>query len=424
MADDIAIKVENLSKCYQIYGHPRDRLLQMLFRNRKRFYQEFWALKNVSFEVKKGETLGIIGRNGSGKSTLLQIICGVLAQSNGNISVNGRVAALLELGSGFNPEFTGIENVKLYASVLGLSSQEFSERMPEVLSFAGIGDFVHQPIKTYSSGMVVRLAFSAIIHMDPEILVVDEALAVGDTAFQQKCLNRIRQMQDNGISVILVTHSTNTVIEFCDRAIFLKCGKIMVDGPCREVVRAYTDDLVDQEGGSTKHTHTPLVLAAPEESSKTKDDDTNSGFISLGDKNPLEILDVSFTNVLGESIICANYGDTLEVSVKIKANRYIENPACGIQISSVDGITLWSATSQSLGVMMESIRPGLYTLSWQLDMMFGGGRYIYAIGVGEVVDGEYRRYHRLDCAGHVDIIPQKNQGAGCLAPAPRLIFKS
>ena len=176
MSSDIAIKVENLSKCYQLYEKPRDRLLQMLFRGHRQYYREFWALRDVSFEVKKGETIGIIGRNGSGKSTLLQMICGTLNPTSGSIQTHGRIAALLELGSGFNPEFTGRENVYMNASVLGLSKEEVDARFDEIVAFADIGDFIEQPVKTYSSGMYVRLAFAVIAHVDADILVIDEAL--------------------------------------------------------------------------------------------------------------------------------------------------------------------------------------------------------------------------------------------------------
>lgn len=200
---DIAIKVENLSKCYPIFDTPRDRLKQMIIPRLQRaygfsprkYYREFWALRDVSFEVKRGETVGIMGRNGSGKSTLLQLICGTLAPTGGSLEVNGRIAALLELGSGFNPDFTGRENVYLNASVLGLSQQEIEARFQSIADFAEIGDFIEQPTKTYSSGMIVRLAFAVAINVDPEILIVDEALSVGDELFQRKCFARIESIK-------------------------------------------------------------------------------------------------------------------------------------------------------------------------------------------------------------------------------------
>jgi lipopolysaccharide transport system ATP-binding protein len=237
-AADIAIKVENLSKCYQIYDRPQDRLLQMLVRGRKQYFREFWALKDVSFEIKKGETVGIIGRNGSGKSTLLQMICGTLNPTSGNIQTNGRIAALLELGSGFNPEFTGRENVYMNASVLGLSNKEIDARFNDIVAFADIGDFIEQPVKTYSSGMMVRLAFAVIVHVDADILVVDEALAVGDAIFVQKCNRFIRNFVEKG-TLLFVSHAIQSVLELCDRSIWLKHGEVSQDDDAKEVVRHY-----------------------------------------------------------------------------------------------------------------------------------------------------------------------------------------
>lgn len=241
MLSDFAIKVENLSKCYHIYDQPRDRLMQMLTRGRKQYYREFWALKDVSFEIKKGETFGIIGRNGSGKSTLLQMICGTLNPTTGTIQTNGRVAALLELGSGFNPEFTGRENVYLNASVLGLNNKEIDERFDKIAEFADIGDFIEQPIKTYSSGMIVRLAFAVIAHVDADILVIDEALAVGDTVFTQKCMRCIREFKKNG-TLLFVSHDQNAVSNLCDEVLWLSNGNLVNKGTTAEILTKYHID--------------------------------------------------------------------------------------------------------------------------------------------------------------------------------------
>lgn len=239
MCSDIAIKVESLSKCYEIYEKPRDRLLQMLARGRKRYFREFWALKDVTFEIKQGETVGIIGRNGSGKSTLLQIICGTLNPSGGQVQTVGRVAALLELGSGFNPEFTGRENVYLNGAVLGLSEPEIDSRFDDIVAFAAIGGFIDQPVKTYSSGMLMRLAFAVIAHVDADILVVDEALSVGDAVFVQKCNRFLKQFIEQG-TLLFVSHSMQSVLELCDRAIWLKDGEPQHDGEAKKVVRYYS----------------------------------------------------------------------------------------------------------------------------------------------------------------------------------------
>ncbi|HAI94608.1 MAG TPA: ABC transporter ATP-binding protein [Xanthomonadaceae bacterium] len=244
MSSEVAISVKNLSKSFSIYETPRDRLKQFILprlqravgMQPRRYFREFHALENVSFILNRGETVGIIGRNGAGKSTLLQIICGTLAATHGNVVVNGRVAALLELGAGFNPEFTGRENVFLNGELLGLSSTEMLRRFPEIEEFAGIGQFIDQPIKTYSSGMYVRLAFAVQACVDPEILIVDEALSVGDIGFQYKCYKRMEELRRKGVTILMVTHSTGSILEYADRCIVMDGGKIQTD--TRDVLAA------------------------------------------------------------------------------------------------------------------------------------------------------------------------------------------
>ena len=244
--NDIAIRVENLSKCYQIYDTPRDRLKQFILPRvhhltgqiPRQYFREFWALKDVSFEVKKGETIGIIGRNGSGKSTLLQLICGTLSPTSGSITTHGRIAALLELGSGFNPEFTGRENVYMNASVLGLSKEEIDQCFDDIVMFADIGGFIEQPVKVYSSGMYARLAFAVAVNVEPEILVVDETLAVGDILFQAKAIQRMRELMDR-CTVLFVSHSLATVKSFCNRAILVDQGCAIRDDRAPDVCDFY-----------------------------------------------------------------------------------------------------------------------------------------------------------------------------------------
>lgn len=246
MSSDIIIKVDGLSKCYQIYDQPQDRLKQfissrlqrLIKQTHKQYYQEFWALNDVSFEVKKGETVGIIGANGSGKSTLLQLVCGILTPTSGSITTHGRIAALLELGSGFNSEFTGRENVYMYAAVLGLSKEEVDYRFADIAAFADIGSFMEQPVKTYSSGMYVRLAFAVIAHVDAEILVIDEALSVGDAIFTQKCMRFIRAFQEKG-SLLFVSHDMGSIASLCQRAIWLDQGRKNMLGGAQSVSQAY-----------------------------------------------------------------------------------------------------------------------------------------------------------------------------------------
>ena len=257
-SNDIAIRVSNLSKCYQIYDTPRDRLKQFIMprirrvagKQQKQYFREFWALKDVSFEIKKGETVGIIGRNGSGKSTLLQMICGTLTPTSGSIQTNGRIAALLELGSGFNPEFTGRENVYMNAAVLGLTEDEVDARFDDIVAFADIGDFIEQPVKTYSSGMYVRLAFAVSVHTKPDILVVDEALSVGDIAFQNKCIEKIQSLKKTGTCILFVSHDLSAIQILCDRVLWIKTGSLRLAGYSVDVCQEYYVDTTKQNSNT------------------------------------------------------------------------------------------------------------------------------------------------------------------------------
>lgn len=259
-SENCSIRVAGLAKRYEIYSQPSDRLRQMFLpkmqrwsgKPQRQYFHEFWALQGISFDVRRGETVGIVGRNGSGKSTLLQIICGTLTPTSGHVEAHGRVAALLELGSGFNPEFSGRENVYLNATVLGLSRDEIDARFDDIAAFADIGEFIEQPVKTYSSGMYVRLAFAVAINADPEILVVDEALSVGDEAFQRKCFARINKIRENGATILFVSHSAGMVTELCDRAILMDGGELLAQGTPKAIVSQYHKLLYADAGNFEK----------------------------------------------------------------------------------------------------------------------------------------------------------------------------
>lgn len=423
-SDDFVIEVQGLSKSYLIYETPRDRLKQFIVPKlyeamgltSRNYYTDFHALEDVSFTVGRGETVGIIGRNGCGKSTLLQMVCGTLTPTSGRVVTRGRIAALLELGSGFNPEFTGRENVYLNAAILGLSQSEIDARYDSIARFADIGRFIDQPIKTYSSGMVVRLAFATAIHVDPDILVVDEALSVGDTAFQAKCLNRIRKMQREGVSILLVTHSSNTLVEYCDRGIYLRRGRLVMDAACRDVVKAYADDVVAEEGG--------ISFSKIGEQAESAQDSPETAVVSVIDidesmgNGSMSIVSVATQNLEGTTVAAVEYGARFKVKVRVNVSEPIDAPCFGVQISSVDGIILWSATTQSMNQQVPPMEPGVYELEWNLQANFSGNRYVLAIGVGAILNGEYRRLHRLSYAGHIDVIPLVNSGGGWLAPLP------
>jgi lipopolysaccharide transport system ATP-binding protein len=238
------IAIENLGKCYEIYAKPRDRLLQTLLRGRRKFYGEFWALRDVTFDIGAGEKVGIVGRNGAGKSTLLQLIAGTLTPTVGRVAVHGRVAALLELGAGFNPEFSGRENVRLNAAILGLTEGEIDDRFDAIAQFADIGAFLEQPVKTYSSGMYARLAFAVAAHVEPDVMIVDETLSVGDIKFQNKCLRKLVEFADRGTTILFVTHSVEMVRSFCDRAIWLHDGRVHLEGLPAEIGRRYVNFMI------------------------------------------------------------------------------------------------------------------------------------------------------------------------------------
>lgn len=260
---EVVISVQGLGKSYQMYERPSHRLLQGLFGKRRSYYKHFWALRNTSFEVRRGETLGVIGRNGSGKSTLLQMIAGTLTPTEGSVAVNGRVAALLELGSGFNPDFTGRENVYLNATILGLSRAQIDARLQSILEFADIGEFIDQPVRSYSSGMVVRLAFAVIVHVDADILIIDEALSVGDAFFSQKCMRFLRNFQKNG-TLLFVSHDAAAVTNLCARALWLEGGSPRLVGTAQEVVEAY---MTEQHAAERKHLeHEQIQVIEPKRS--------------------------------------------------------------------------------------------------------------------------------------------------------------
>ena len=355
-SNDFTIRVTNLSKRYEIYANPRDRLKQFIAprlqrlagQSPKQYFREFWALKDVSFEIKKGETVGIIGRNGSGKSTLLQMICGTLTPTKGSIQTNGRIAALLELGSGFNPEFTGRENVYMNASVLGLSKAQIDARFDAIAAFADIGQFIDQPAKTYSSGMYVRLAFAVIAHVDADILVVDEALAVGDAVFTQKCMRFIRRFQENG-TLIFVSHDTASVQNLCKSGIWLKNGKIEQIGTAKFVSEAYLQyTLQEIYGEESKLTSMKPAAIGDEVCAVESSPDTESlpaidygAVASVRDNinaakgwktGQADIVSVSLTRLSPGPEGVFEGGERVRMTVRAKAHEPLQNPILGFLV--------------------------------------------------------------------------------------------
>lgn len=381
MSSEFVIKVENASKCYQIYEHPRDRLKQFILprlqsalgRSPETYCREFWALKNVSFEVEKGEAIGVIGRNGSGKSTLLQMICGTLNPTSGNIFADGRIAALLELGSGFSPDFTGRENVYMNAAVLGLSKEEIDFKYGEILDFAGIGEFIEQPVKTYSSGMMLRLAFAVQVCIEPEILVVDEALAVGDALFQKRCFERMERLRNNGTTLLFVSHDQESVRTLTNRSVFLHQGCVQFIGNSAAAILEYRKLLHEEE----THFLNESALRLKEKASKSRAERTRlaaatetsncpanqssrapvadmarSGTMSFGDLEA-EVLKVVVLSAEGDE--CAHFGprDHVRIIVTCVAHTALDQLNVSLRIRNREGVKLysWGTLNQDIAIL-------------------------------------------------------------------------
>lgn len=373
MSSDIAVRVEQLSKCYEIYAQPRDRLLQMLFRGRKQFFREFWALRDVSFEIRRGETVGIVGRNGSGKSTLLQLLCGTLYPTFGRVAIQGKVAALLELGAGFNPEFTGRENIFLCASLYGLSKEQIEERFDQIAAFADIGNFIDQSVKTYSSGMFVRLAFAVQVHLDPEIFVIDEALAVGDQRFVQKCYRKLEALKEGGTSLLFVSHDTTAVKMLCDRAMWIHDGRLREIGDASRAVDCYrnwADGVSD-------------VAQA----------NVNSDFASIGARIAVDL--VKLKSMHGAESSSFMHGETVSLEVLIRNLTVVPSSLMrfGFSIRNNRGVEICSSNTQDYeanflapdvgsSLLLEArfelplLAAGQYALSLSVDSLGPEGEYL------------------------------------------------
>ncbi|WEJ71899.1 ABC transporter ATP-binding protein [Pseudomonas sp. PSE14] len=366
--NEITINAEGLSKCFHIYNRPRDRLkqaiipkLQKLHGSKpKNYAQEFWALSNVSFQLRKGEAIGIIGRNGAGKSTLLQLLCGTLSPTHGNVEVNGRVAALLELGSGFNPEFSGRENVYMNAMLLGLTKEQVDARFEQIEAFAEIGQFIDQPVKNYSSGMFVRLAFAVVAHVDADVLIIDEALAVGDALFTQKCMRFIRKFRENH-TLLFVSHDISSVMNLCDKAIWLEKGELVAYGPSKEVCEKYVNSLLQaqaiDESNSTSILPKERIDRVKANSLQWRDQ--RSDFINSSNlRNDLEIFkfspsdkdystqdttitDVKFLDSSGHPLTWSVGGEKVCLRIEVETKRQIPKPIIGFSVKDRLGQSLF-----------------------------------------------------------------------------------
>lgn len=386
MCSEIAIKIENLSKIYQIYEQPRDRLKQfvmprlqrMLGIQSKQYYRDFWALKDVYFEIKKGETVGIIGRNGSGKSTLLQIICGTLNHSGGRVTTSGRISALLELGSGFNPEFTGRENVYMNAAVIGLTVEETNEKISQIIQFSGLKEYIDQPLKTYSSGMHARLAFSSAIHIEPAILVVDEALSVGDAGFQLKCMLRMKQMQENGVTILFVSHDTGSVMRLCDHAIVIDQGKIVSqDRDPLKCVKLYEQltRKVEMPEISIRQRMDILSESYAEELKGIQE--TRFG------SQEARFLNIEFFGDDNYPRFIFKAGEEIQIKAIIESVRYFDKVVAGFTLKNRAGVDVWGDNNLFADVDI-SLNRGISELTYRFKLHIPAEDYFLYIGLADI----------------------------------------
>ncbi|MEI2263854.1 ABC transporter ATP-binding protein [Erwinia sp. CGal63] len=438
-SNNFAVRIEGLSKCYHIYDRPRDRLKQFILPRLRRiagkstqsYFKEFWALKNVSFTINRGETVGIIGRNGAGKSTLLQMICGTLSPTAGSVEINGRVAALLELGAGFNPEFTGRENVYLNASVLGMSRSETDAKLDEILSFADIGNFIDQPVKTYSSGMYVRLAFAVQACVDPEILIVDEALAVGDIGFQYKCFKRMEALKKKGTTILMVTHSTGSILEYADRCIVMKNGELIADTTdVLAAVLAYEKGMI-------------LSQAEVTETVEPRNESYAATTFSVAELQRIQLAGIhrevdekrfgSARAIIDKMLVIKSDGTPLEEKPMVKAGEAltfsftllvaeeIKEAVLGISLSRSQGGDVWGDNNIAAGQPFH-LKPGKYYMDYKVSLPLNAGDYLIHCGLASLDNGQREELDQRRPMHKIKYWAPREQGGVVYAPV-KVVFK-
>ena len=397
---ETAIRVSNLKKMYKLYDRNINRLKDSLGLTKKKCYKEHYALNDISFEIKKGECIGIIGTNGAGKSTILKIITGVLNPTEGEVEINGRISALLELGAGFNQEYTGIENVYLNGTMIGFSKEEIDAKLDAILEFADIGDFVYQPVKTYSSGMFVRLAFAVAINIEPEILIVDEALSVGDVFFQAKCYRKFEEFKKMGKTILFVSHDLASINTYCDRAILLNKGTKVKEGTPKEIIDIYKKILVNQyeeeeEAQSKTFESTEKKIEHSDEIIYKDSMQVNPDSIDYGDGS-VEVVDFAVLDENNQITNTIESGTEATVIMKVKFNRTINNPIFAYTLKDIMGIELVGTNSMYEGldtgtVQAGEIREVRFTQKWCLQ----SSEYLLSLGCTGYEKGDFNVYSRL-----------------------------
>lgn len=399
-----AIKVENLSKVYKLYDTPIDRMKEALHWRCKKYHKDFYALDVVSFEIKKGETVGIVGKNGSGKSTLLKIITGVLTPTSGSVMVNGRVAALLELGAGFNPEYTGIENIYFQGNLMGYSKEDMDSKIQDILSFADIGDFIHQKVKMYSSGMFARLAFAVAINVEPDVLIVDEALSVGDMAFQAKCFSKFKEFREKGVTILFVTHSVDTVIKYCESAILLNDGKKIEYGDSKTVVELFRKIMISQTringAGDNEEGFNDNHHLLNRQYNLKKQLPVNSKANVYGSLDA-EIIDFAVINQERDITTQLYHNEEYTIEMSVRFNCDITDPIFAFTIRGIDSLELTGTNSLNLNENFGLIKAGeVVTVKFRQIMILNSGHYFLALGCTKFNNDNLTVFHRM-----YDILP-------------------
>lgn len=407
----VAIQVKGLEKAYKLYDKPSDRLKEALGFGRKKRYKEHYALKGVDMTIYQGETVGIIGTNGSGKSTILKIITGVLNPTGGSVHVNGRISALLELGAGFNMEYNGIENIYLNGTMIGFSKKEIDAKMDDILNFADIGDYVHQPVKTYSSGMFVRLAFAVAINIEPEILIVDEALSVGDVFFQAKCYHKFEEFKEMGKTIVFVSHDLSSISKYCDRVVLLNQGVKLGEGSPKEMIDAYKQVLVgqyvpavdDQSLLSDKE-----ITAAAAAAAGTVKGEVNPELLEYGTKDAM-ITGYKITDDMGRETSALLKGKECTITMQVHFEHDIEAPIFAFTIKNIKGVEITGTNTMVEKAFLSPVRAGSdmeITFTQKIDLQ--GGEYLLSFGVTGFEKEEFQVYHRLYDVINMTVISDKD----------------
>ncbi|MBU0633405.1 ABC transporter ATP-binding protein [bacterium] len=396
MNKNIAIKVQGLTKIYKLYNKPIDRLKESLHPFQKKYHKDFYALNNVSFEIKKGETVGIVGKNGSGKSTLLKLITGVTTPTGGRISVHGKISAILELGAGFNPEMTGLENVYLNTSINGLSKKETDEKLTEIVEFSELNEFINQPMKTYSSGMKAKLAFSVAISMKPDILIVDEALSVGDAAFKRKCYVKMEEIRESGATILFVSHSEHQILHLCSRALLFKRGVLIAEDIPKTILHFYNNDAIPKHINSKQSFLNDMYTLHATDYDRNLQSNSRISYDKLG----CEILDISILTIdAEEKVNILEQGNRYKIKMQVHFHKTLHNVKFGFMINTLEGFKLGGLSYPSVHKNVDVISEGeTKIIEWEFDSILKQETYFMTAAVTSIENGTFKFAHRISDA--------------------------